>query len=410
MKTNAITILMIVTLVGPAQSQTRPLQKNTRVEELIRSRVADRKIAMAKYVPKILELQKEINRNAAVFLIPVRTNKDAGPYLNARLNWFDVVNNANAKKANEKYLASLGPNKISKLLIPANVKDKLDLLGSDSFKKAAEIDLKSVDFSWLKELQKFDFWNDEENSPLAYMDTFDFTSYPIPDYASLFTWARLRLIKGIQEKNVKAAEDEVIHLGRLAHSTENIVGAATSVALFKLIASFAKGKETEFKVDLNLYKNAKLYFFSLSKALGNPINDPQVFDQLTQSPFGPGFCAVMREVGANFFMDKTLLETDLKEIYSKYEVLLKSKMPCRLRHVRSAWMGNPKYVIHYKSFSTLSVEARKQASEIIKPSLSAEDFQILINETSSARWPQYYGYFLALSFKPESMFSDLGVK
>jgi hypothetical protein len=78
--------------------------------------------------------------------------------------------------------------------------------------------------------------------------------------------------------------------------------------------------------------------------------------------------------------------------------------------MRKAWAGDPKYVVHFKSIPSASTEARRQASDLVKQSLSAEDYQALISETSNPRWPQYFGYLQALLFTPESMFTNLGVK
>jgi hypothetical protein len=393
-----------------AEAQSPGAQKSPTLEESIRLRVANRKVAMKKYVPKILELQKAINQSSAVFLISSRLNKDAGPFLNPRIGWEDVVSDVPAKAAYEKYMASLGTAKVTKLTVPTETAEKLKSLGPDYYKKANEIDLKSIDFGWLKELQQYDFWNTEDNSPLAYLEKFDFTQNPIPNFVSLIAWAKLRLVKGVQERNVKSAIDETVHLGRLLHSTETLIGAVSSIAVLKAVVQFAKDQGTPLNVDLAVFDKAKLYFMSLPKALSNPLIDAQDFAHISQAGFGPGYCAAVNEAGSGLLMFKPLLEIDLKDVYAKYDAILKSKTACRWVHIRKAWAGDSKYVVHFKSLPSASAEARKQASELIKQSLSEDDFRKLTGETANPRWPQYFGYLQALLLTPESMFSNLGVK
>ena len=409
---NRLIFLFFIVLAAEitiAQSSKR--QENPSFEEVIKSRVAQRKVAIKKYIPKILALQKEINENSSLFMFPIRTGQDAGPYLNQRLDWVDVVNDANSKKAFEKYLASLGSTKITKISIPAGVIEKVNEFGSDYIKKAAEIDLKSVDFSWFNEIKKYDMWDIEENSPLAHMDEFDFTKYPIPKFIALYDWSKLRLIKGVQEKNMKTAFDEVVHLARLLHSTETLIGAISSNAIFKLASQFAKiqGIPFKFKVDTVFTDKAKLYFLSLGKAVGTLMLDPHVFNQLTQVSSGPGFCAAIYESGAGILMLRPLLGNELKEYFLKYESILKSPSNCRWRHVRKAWAGDPKYVSQLKAVATAPIEVRKQFNEEFKKHFP-NDYPSLKVEVANSRWPQYVGYLFATVGTPEQMFENLGVK
>lgn len=405
-----VTLVLIICSVSVAKAQSADTQKKANLEEVIRSRVAIRKVAMKKYIPKILELQKTVNQSSDVFLISSHLSKDAGPFLNSRLEWNDVVNDIAAKAAYEKYLVSLGAAKIVKLSLPLQATEKRKSLGPDYYKKANEIDLKGIDFGWFKELQKYDFWNIEVNSPLAYLDKFDYTKSPIPNVVPLVAWARLRLVKGVQERNVKLAIDEAVHLGRLIHSTENMLGVMASIAILKAVAQFAKDQGVPLNVDAMVFDKAKLYFISLGKALGNPLVDTQDIALLLQAGFGPGYCAVLNEAGWGLLMSKSLLETDLKDFYAKYDVIFKSQTSCRWVHIRRAWSGDSKYVEHLKSLLSATVDGRKQASELIKNVFAKKDYEKLIGEASNSRWPQYYGYLFNLLITPESLFENLDKK
>jgi hypothetical protein len=407
----SITLVLLTNSVAWAKDQPAANQKNANLEESIRSRVASRKAAMKKYVLKIVDLQKEVNKNSAIFFMSSRLNKDAGPFLNPRVEWAGVDSDVTAKAAYEKYMASLLVQ-VVKLSLPEQATEKLKSLGSAYYKSPNEFDLKSVDFRWLKDLQKYDFWNIENNSPLANLDEFNFATSPIAKFLPLITWAKLRLVKGVQENNVKAAIDETIHLARLVHSTELLIGSMVSNSILRSVAEFAKDRGSPLKVEPAIFDAAKLYFPSLSKALSNPIIDARDYAAISRAGTvsGPGYCAALNEAGFGLHVKRPLLGAEFKEVYAIYDGLLKSHKTCRLINLRRAWADDQKYVAPYKSFDSASARARTQATDILKPNISDEDYKNLLAEVPNARWPQYFGYLQDLQSTPESIFSDLGAK
>ena len=159
------------------------------------------------------------------------------------------------------------------------------------------------------------------------------------------------------------------------------MGAASSNLVLKLVAEFAKDQGNPLKIDWASFDKSKLYFLSLHKALSNPLIDAKDFALLSQIGFGPGYCATMNEAGSGLLLLKPLLETEFKEVYARYDSILKSKSPCRWVHIRRAWAGDSKYVAPLKSLLHDSPEARKLASDSFKPNLSEDDYKMLIAKT-----------------------------
>lgn len=412
-KLSAIALIssgLIALSIPVARTQPTEGQKSESLEKSIQRQVALRRILMKKYAFKILELQKLIYKYSSLFSGTSRLRRDAGPFLNPRVEWQDVINDASAKAAYNSFKATLGEASVIELTLPAAPAEKLRSLGANYYKKADEIDLKNIDFGWFKILKNYDFWNVEINSPLEHLDRFDFTQSPVVNMAALVGWAKLRLVMGVQEKNVKSAIDEVLHLGQLLHSTETLIGAVSSLVVLKAVFEFAKDQGEPLKVDPAVFEKAKLYFMTLSQALSHPLIDVRDFSSLISAGIGPGYCAVLNEAGSGLLMFKPLLENDLKDFYAKYAETLNSKKTCRWVHMRRAWAGDLKYVLHFKSMPTSSIEARKQASNLIKQILSEKDYKNLAEETANPRWPQYFGYLQALPTISETMFSQLNQK
>jgi hypothetical protein len=363
------------------------------LDEQLTARVAERRTELDQSVPAILQLQKEINQKDKYF--KNKTKKDAGPILNARVPWLGTDDKLANKKAYAQYLVSLGDTSPKSLELPQQLIDQLKQAGPDFLKKAKTFDLKGIDFAWITEMKKYDFWEIGENSPWIYLDRFSFTSAPFPNLVLMTAWARLRLIKGIQEHDLARASDEVQHLAKLVHSTETLVGAVTSL---HIVHYASQAEESEHRPALGgakFVEHAKNYFMHYLNVASNPLLNPQSLAGLLKNP-GPGFCAITTEAGQGILFAKPLLETDVKETVAQFTKLIETSKACRWVNLRKAWSGDARYVLFFDSLPKAPAETRKKALEALKESFTASDYQALVQDVASPRWPQHLGYAMAL--------------
>jgi hypothetical protein len=81
-----------------------------------------------------------------------------------------------------------------------------------------------LDFSWLEALGEFDHWSLASQGPLKDQRPTSVYESPLPEYGTLLSWAKLRLLKGAHEGTLPAAADEVLHLADLCASGGALLG------------------------------------------------------------------------------------------------------------------------------------------------------------------------------------------
>jgi hypothetical protein len=144
-----------------------------------------------------------------------RTEGDAGPLLNAWLPW-----DPSPKQPQD-----------SPLVIPAHLPQT-----GPAFKDwlTSDLDVSTLDFSWMGRLYAYDRWDILQNSPIPLAQRFNWATLPIPNFIPLQLWAKFRLLHGLRTgKPVEAAKD-VRHLAWLAYRTDMLLGGAIAAALLQL--------------------------------------------------------------------------------------------------------------------------------------------------------------------------------
>jgi hypothetical protein len=140
-----------------------------------------------------------------------RTEGDAGPLLNAWLAWEP----APAMPAD------------SPLQLPAALAESMEW---DTL-VASEVDVSTLDFDWMRQLQGFDRWDIMKNTPRPRPEPFTFMTAPMPNYLALQTWAKLRLLHGVRTGQPLEAARDVRHLAWLAYRSDTQLGAMIASAL-----------------------------------------------------------------------------------------------------------------------------------------------------------------------------------
>jgi len=182
--------------------------------------------AILKHLDAFLADQ-EILAKSGLFLPTVQTwdpSKDAGQILNPKFPWMREV------EENKEQVVNL-----PQIVIPAEIEKKLLDWKDDWLKRSQDVNFSQLDFSWMERLQDFTYWDLESNSPRSSFfdqDPYETTFYPFPNMVQLKMWARLRLMKGIGEKNSLKAFKVVRHLGRLLLTTEDLLSSVYAISLF----------------------------------------------------------------------------------------------------------------------------------------------------------------------------------
>ncbi|WP_342374566.1 hypothetical protein NVS55_24830 [Myxococcus stipitatus] len=135
-----------------------------------------------------------------------RSPGDAGPVLNFWLGWGE----------NHRELPKGSP-----LHLPAHLHEKKSL--QEWF--ASDVDLSMLDFSWMRDLQRFDRWDLLVNRPIKPADPYDLLNDPSPHMTVLSEWAKFRLIQGIRTGQALEAARDVRHLAWLMYRTDLVDNA-----------------------------------------------------------------------------------------------------------------------------------------------------------------------------------------
>lgn len=146
-------------------------------------------------------------------------DRDAGPFLNPRIDWFG------REAVLAAFRASL-PAGTARLTLDAARKKVIPAEWWTTAPAAWE----GLDFGWMAELSGFDRWDLEAGGPRP--DAGDPRwDPPSPDLAALVAWAKLRLAKGLRDGQPAPAAAEVAELARLLMSTESRVALVLGVRL-----------------------------------------------------------------------------------------------------------------------------------------------------------------------------------
>ncbi len=149
------------------------------------------------------------------------TKRDAGLFLNNKIPWLDY----GANEAVQKPL-SLSPTLL------ANLKEWKGRWPQ----MASSVPWQQLDFSWMGSLQEYDHWDihkECQGCVHSEIRTRGFLRYLAPDFKHLMGWTRLRLLHGLQTKDVLRASADVRQLAHLIMSQESLVSAMVAQLIFK---------------------------------------------------------------------------------------------------------------------------------------------------------------------------------
>ncbi|MBL8924257.1 MAG: hypothetical protein JNJ54_35740 [Myxococcaceae bacterium] len=134
---------------------------------------------------------------------PASRAKDAAVFMDGRADW----------EGGRTGLLHLPDTVTARLKDPA-----------ESWRRAGPELYAGLDFAWLEALRGFDHWSLATQGPLRDQRPTSMFESPLPEYGTLVSWAKLRLLKGAHEGALPVAADEVLHLADLCASGGALLG------------------------------------------------------------------------------------------------------------------------------------------------------------------------------------------
>lgn len=261
---------------------------------------------------------------------PSKGTSDAGPFLNPRVHW------------------EIGEiHHQGDLVLPEFVHKELK---DDWVTKKPLFKKMGLNFQWMKELAKYDYWNPEEGSP-AYPagKKYETYSFPIPTYKDLMTWAKLRYLYGKETGDVQSALKEVRHLMRLIWTNDYLVSSMVVVAMLKIENQFEEiltPKEIgDWKfIPTEHVMRAKRHFYSLPITSDIRLPD-ELFNRLTRTSVG--ICPMLNESAMTYIGMREFLGEELKYGMDRFHELVRVSN-CRRSYVFRIW-ENP----NWQTFTSL---------------------------------------------------------
>ncbi len=305
------------------------------------------RVLAAMHLKDFLNDQKIVGENS--FFVRSEHARDAGPFLNARIPW--VEGNSAPDRNKGEFTKGLSD-------VESSFKSWKDMW----LEHAGELNYSRFNLAWMGQLESFDYWEIEKNSPAA--DLFSknpsipgyLYGHPLPDFISFERLAKIRLMKGVAEKQVLAALRETRQLAKMLYTTEHLPGLIVAHAILGL-----ERRAYEYALQQHLLKQsewevlpestckranrillASATYFSL-------FTEPDILrTALTNEHKNLGVCAGLREGMTIAIMARPLLEPhvplerDFRVQYrSRDEVVTKASTLCRLTNIRALWGEKP---------------------------------------------------------------------
>ncbi len=260
---------------------------------------------------------------------PGSGTKDAGPFLNEKLHWQIGA------------IAHRGS-----LVLPEFIHKEMNkdwAIKKPIFKKMG------LNFNWMKELLKYEYWNPEENSP-AYPEgkKYQTYSFPIPTYKDLMTWAKLRYLYGKETGDVQSALKEVRHLMRLIFTNDYLVSSMVTVRMLKMENQF---EEILTPDEMGNWKfvpedhimRAKRHLYSLPTVVDIRLPD-ETFLKMVKT--NVGICPMLFEGMMNYLAMRDFLKDELLYGYKRMDQAIKNSS-CRKSILHKMW-NDPTWPVFIK--------------------------------------------------------------
>ncbi|MEI7441225.1 MAG: hypothetical protein WCK43_06285 [bacterium] len=265
--------------------------------------------------------------------------KDAGPFLNPRMNW---------KFKDKGTLPQEWESKVDKsqvFSITESLKNNLKDL-NNNFLEANVIDFSQVDTEWIHKLRDYDYWNIDKNSPLEAESRYTLVNSPTLNPLEV-DFIKIHLIKAkvkSDDEYIEAIRD-VLHFAHLSFSTESREGMFLFFITLGIakIASDARTGVLEKLGPWNVLldeseKKRFLKVFALMDFFARPgfaVDLETMREIYKDQKFSTGICAVIR-YGTQFDKDVWSAVSDAMPLeYREFKrLILEDSAGCRLTWIK----------------------------------------------------------------------------
>ena len=215
---------------------------------------------------------------------------------------------------------------------------------TQQIQQARSLDLKELDFSWMKHLSEYDHFDLsqlESNQALLKQNPY---TLPVllnyPEVGSYRLWARLRLLKGYASGDLPQALRESRQLASMLLNSDSLIGSMLAVAIltderevFTTLKAQVPGSEPISEETLLRARRALLATSGLFLVGQTPI---ELFRQLVKDPdLRTGLCAGISE-GTSGLAMYAMMATDFQQQANEIAQFVKTQ-PCRNAQTRKIW-------------------------------------------------------------------------
>ena len=280
--------------------------------------------ALAKYHQAFIGDQM-VARGWPMFM-PRSGDRDASPLIGPRTHW--IVQRA----AWDRYVSAL-PVGERHLTLDPDLQAKL----AHKWLEAGPQFLSGIDFTWMGQLIDFDYWDLDAHSPSSP----DSAHSPEPGI-DVVTWAKLRLLKGIKEREPASAILEVEELARLCATTESILTVIKALMLLELTDAVRQRMDSSGvgAAVVRLGRDPKEYHRILRALWGAlayaQLRTPPAYED-DWDHIAAGRCAALGHGLASAVTLRALLLPSHALEYEHLTRLLSRSPECRLRRLRRLW-------------------------------------------------------------------------
>jgi hypothetical protein len=273
-----------------------------------------------------LDADVALLRNYPFFTKPSEGRTDAGPYLNALVSW---------------------PKQPGPLALTPKVRN---LFAEGQLFPSQPLNWKdlNLDFSWMRQLHKYDFWSFDLYPPMyGGQEKYLTHEAPHPEYAELVDWAKLRLLYGRDNGDLASAFKEVRQLAWLMMTNESLGAAMSAISILRIEAAVWLSLPPDDHarlawqvMPLAVSDAARRLFYSSAALVDLRLTDAS-FHLFSGSPVG--LCQRTSEAIFGNISYRRILSKDLQASYQRLDKLIReSSVQCRTSFWRRMWT-NPEY-------------------------------------------------------------------
>jgi hypothetical protein len=230
-------------------------------------------------------------------------------------------------------------------LIPEAIAEALKANKSTFVDHVDDVDVSSIDLSWMRQLNQFAYFDIEAGDPKGDSRAFHLFNEFFPNFLDLQNMAKVRLIQGLASGDARQAAKEVRELARLCFSSEQLICEMIGIAILGMEeAAFKEAQKRKQITDawVPISENERLQMRRLFWVGLEQYTMDAPLEMLKEEKITIGSCAALREgIGTTLLM-REFAPQDQKERLDALKQIADVSIHCRLKRERAALNGSLK--------------------------------------------------------------------